>query len=51
MYNNEILADNQFWSKKEKTSNYATLIKIDKLIKLTPFSINKVGMQSWIILN
>ncbi len=50
-YNNEILADNQFWDNKEKTSNYATLIRINKLIKLKPFSINKVGMQSWIVLN
>lgn len=50
-YNNEILADNQFWNNKEKTSNYATLIKIGELIKLKPFVINKVGMQSWIVLN
>lgn len=50
-YNNEILADNQFWNNKEKTSNYATLIKIGELIKLKPFPINKVGMQSWIVLN
>lgn len=50
-YNSKILADNEFWNNKEKTSNYATLIKIEELIKLKPFAINKVGMQSWIVLN
>lgn len=50
-YNDKILADDNFWNAKEKTSNYATLIVIDKVIKLKPFKINKVGMQSWVILN
>jgi len=49
-YNDEILADDVFWKSKEN-SHYATLIKIDKIIKLQPFKIDKKGMQSWILLN
>lgn len=50
-YNSQIVADSEFWNIKEETSNYATLIKIDEVIKLKPFSIDKTGMQSWIVLN
>ncbi len=35
---------------KIKESRYATLIFIDKLVKLKPFSIHKKGMQTWLIL-
>lgn len=49
-YNKELCVENTFWENK-KDSHYATLIKIDKLVKLKPFSINKKGMQTWIILN
>lgn len=48
-YNEYIMADEKFWNEKEKSSNYATLIEIDKVVKLNPFSINKKGMQSWIV--
>lgn len=46
-YNKELCVDDTFWDLK-KESNYATLIFIDKLKKLHPFSINKKGMQTWI---
>lgn len=46
-YNKELCVDDDFWVKKEN-SRYATLIKIDKLVELKPFSINKKGMQTWI---
>ena len=36
-----------FWQEK-KLSNYATLIKIEKIHLLKPFFISKKGMQSWI---
>lgn len=49
-YNKELCVDDAFLEKK-KNSHYATLIKIDKLVKLKPFSINKKGMQTWLILN
>lgn len=50
-YNKYIMADEKFWNEKEKTSNYATLIEIDRVIDLPPFYINKKGMQSWIAFN
>lgn len=46
-YNEQLCVDKSFWTNKQN-SNYATLIFIDKLIKLQPFSINKKGMQTWI---
>lgn len=49
-YNKQLCVDENFWITK-KDSNYATLIFIDKLVKLNPFHIDKKGMQTWIKLN
>lgn len=49
-YNDQLCVDDTFWEIK-KNSNYATLIFIDKVIKLKPFHIAKKGMQTWIKLN
>lgn len=49
-YNKELCVEDTFWENK-KESRYATLIKIDKLVKLNPFSIHKKGMQTWIKLS
>lgn len=46
-YNNELCVNDEFWISK-KDCNYATLIVIDKLVKLKAFHINKKGMQTWI---
>lgn len=46
-YNKALCVDDDFWDLK-KYSNYATLIVIDKLVNLNPFSIKKKGMQTWI---
>lgn len=46
-YNEQLCVDENFWISK-KSSNYATLIIIDNLVKLNPFHINKKGMQTWI---
>lgn len=46
-YGKELCVEENFWFSK-KDSNYATLIFIDKIIKLKPFHINKKGMQTWI---
>lgn len=46
-YNEQLCVDENFWIIK-KSSNYATLIIIDNLVKLKPFHINKKGMQTWI---
>lgn len=46
-YNQELCVSDDFWKLKEN-SNYATLIFIDKLVKLKPFHVNKRGMQTWI---
>lgn len=46
-YSKQLCVDDLFWASK-KNSNYATLIFIDKLVKLKPFHINKKGMQTWI---
>ncbi len=48
-YNNQLCVDEDFWISK-KDSKYATLIIIDKLIKVEPFHINKKGMQTWVVL-
>lgn len=48
-YNKELCVSNSFWESK-KDSQYATLIKIDKLVNLKPFPINKKGMQTWIMI-
>lgn len=49
-YNKQLCVDDNFWITK-KNSNYATLIFIDKIVKLKPFHIDKKGMQTWIKLN
>lgn len=49
-YHKQLCVDENFWITK-KNSNYATLIFIDKIVKLKPFHINKKGMQTWIKLN
>lgn len=49
-YSKQLCVDENFWIIK-KDSNYATLIFIDKIIKLNPFHIDKKGMQTWIKLN
>ena len=49
-YNEHLCVDEKFWLAK-KNSNYATLIFIDKIVKLNPFHINKKGMLTWIKLN
>lgn len=46
-YGKELCVEENFWFSK-KDSNYATLIVIDKIIKLKPFHINKKEMQTWI---
>lgn len=46
-YSEELCVTEEFWDLK-KNSNYATLIVIDEIVKLSPFPINKKGMQSWI---
>lgn len=46
-YSKQLCVDESFWVSKQ-SSNYATLIFIDQLIPIQPFSINKKGMQSWI---
>lgn len=46
-YNDALCVSEEFWELK-KNSNYATLIIIDNLVILKPFSINKKGMQTWI---
>lgn len=48
-YGSELYVNDEFWERK-KDSKYASLIIIDKLIKLNPFGINKKGMQTWIAL-
>ncbi len=48
-YEKELCVSDKFWSIK-KNSRYATLIFIDKLVKLDDFHINKKGMQTWIVL-
>lgn len=49
-YGRDLCVDDTFWNLK-KDSNYATLIVIDQIVNLKPFSINKKGMQTWIQLN
>lgn len=48
-YNNELCVSEDFWEQK-KDSSYATLMFIDRLVKLESFKINKKGMQTWIVL-
>lgn len=49
-YEKELCVNDEFWKIKQN-SNYATLIKIDKIYNLKPFHISKKGMQTWIVLN
>lgn len=46
-YSKYLCVSDDFWDLK-KDSNYATLIFIEKIVKLTPFSIQKKGRQTWI---
>lgn len=46
-YEKELCVYQEFWKQKEN-SRYATLIRIEKIVKLKPFSISKKGMQTWI---
>lgn len=46
-YEGPLCVSNDFWKMKED-SKYATLIMIDDLVNIEPFSINKKGMQTWI---
>lgn len=46
-YQKELCVGEDFWTSK-KDSRYATLIWIDKIVLLKPFSISKKGMQTWI---
>ena len=48
-YGSALCVDQQFWESK-KDSCYATLLTIDKIRELKPFSIKKKGMQTWIVL-
>lgn len=48
-YNKDLCLDDSFWENK-KACRFATLIFIDQLVKIKPFSINKKGMQTWIVL-
>lgn len=48
-FNRQLCVDENFWMSK-KDSKYATLIIIDKLVKIEPFHINKKGMQTWVVL-
>ena len=48
-YGEYLCVGEDFWDLK-KDSKYATLIFIDKLTTVTPFHINKKGMNSWLIL-
>lgn len=49
-YNEKLCVEEDFWISKSN-SNYATLIIINKVVKLKPFHIDKKGMQTWIKLN
>lgn len=46
-YQKDLCVEESFWYLK-RNSRYATLIFIDKLVKLNPFPIKKKGMQTWI---
>lgn len=48
-YAKELCVNKEFWNKK-KDSKYATLIEIDNLKELSPFTITKKNMQTWIVL-
>lgn len=49
-YNDELCVSEEFWEQK-KESSYATLMFIDRLVKLEPFKVNKRGMQTWVVLD
>lgn len=49
-YSKQLCVDESFWLSK-RNSNYATLIIIDKIVKLNSFHIDKKGMQTWINLS
>lgn len=46
-YEHPLCVGNEFFDAK-KDSQYASLIFIDKLIKIKPYHINKRGMNTWI---
>lgn len=47
-YQKELCVSDSFWKLKAH-SHYATLIFIDELSLLKPFSIHKKGMQTWLV--
>lgn len=49
-YAKDLCVTEEFWDLK-KDSCYATLLFIDELVKIEPFRIHKVGMQSFMKLN
>lgn len=49
-YNKQLCVDENFWNMK-KNSNYATILFIDKIVKLKPFPIHKKRMQTWVKLH
>ncbi|MDE5888746.1 MAG: ASCH domain-containing protein [Bacilli bacterium] len=49
-YSKELCVSDEFWEQK-KDSSYATLMFIDKLVKVNSFKINKKGMQTWVVLD
>lgn len=49
-YNAGICADEEFWRAKAQ-SRYATLIFIKELHLLSPFTVTKKDMRTWIVLN
>lgn len=48
-YNKELCVSDEFWEQK-KDASYATLMFIERLVKLDTFKVNKKGMQTWIVL-
>lgn len=49
-YNSGICADEEFWRAKAQ-SRYATLIFIREFHPLSPFTVTKKDMRTWIVLN
>ena len=49
-YGSQLCADDAFFRSKQHC-RYAILMEIRSLTRLTPFSIDKKGMQTWLLLN
>lgn len=47
-YSRQLCVENESYWHSKNNSNYATLIIIDKIVKLNPFHIDKKGMQTWV---